>query len=82
MEVYQSKDAIFIFQRKYVEDMLNRSGMLDCNPSCTPSSHGYVLCRDDGVDLVDEKFYRSIMGSLIFLTHTRPDIQFHLFQGI
>eukprot|EP00253_Pinus_taeda_P007517 PITA_07517 len=76
MEVYQSKDEIFICQTKYAHDMLNKFDMLDCHPSPTPSAHGEVLCRDDGADLVDEKTYRSIVGSLIFLTHTRPDITY------
>lgn len=56
--------------------MLNKFDMLDCHPSPTPSAHGEALCRDDGVDLVDEKNYKSIVGSLIFLTHTRPDITY------
>ena len=76
MEVYQSKDEIFIFQTKYAQDMLNKFHMLDCHPSPTPSAHGEVLCRDDGADLVDDKTYRSIVGSLIFLTHTRLDITY------
>eukprot|EP00253_Pinus_taeda_P010785 PITA_10785 len=76
MEVYQSKDDIFIFQTKYAQDMLNKFDMLDCHPSPTPSAHGEVLCRDDGANLVDEKTYRSIVGSLIFLTHTRPDVTY------
>lgn len=74
MEVYQSKDEIFICHTKYAQDMLNKFDMIDCHPSPTPSAHGEVLCRDDGADLVDEKTYRSIVGRLIFLTHTRLDI--------
>eukprot|EP00253_Pinus_taeda_P017386 PITA_17386 len=74
MEAYQSNNEIFICETKYAQDMLNKFDMLDCHPSPTPSAHGEVLCRDDGANLVDEKTYRSIVGSLIFLTHTRPDI--------
>eukprot|EP00253_Pinus_taeda_P011981 PITA_11981 len=76
MEVYQSKDEIFICQTKYAQDMLNKFYMLDCHPSPTPSAHGEVLCRDDGANLVDERTYRSIVESLIFLTHTRLDITY------
>eukprot|EP00253_Pinus_taeda_P018690 PITA_18690 len=76
IEVYQGKDEIFICHKKYAHDMLNKFDMLDCNPSPTPSAHGEVLCRDDGADLADEKTYRSIVGSLIFLTHTRRDMYF------
>eukprot|EP00253_Pinus_taeda_P011335 PITA_11335 len=74
MEAYQSNNEIFICETKYAQDMLNKFDMLDCHPSPTPSAHGEVLCRDDGANLVDEKTYRSIVGSLIFLTHKRPDI--------
>jgi len=56
--------------------MLNKFDMLDCNLSPTPSANGDVLCRDDGTDLFDEKTYRSIVGSLIFLIHTRSDITY------
>ena len=50
--------------------------MLDCNPSPTPSAHGEVLCRDYGAGLAHEKTHKSIVGSLIFLTYTRPDITY------
>ena len=56
--------------------MLKKFYILDCNGCPTPSAQGVVLCRDDGADLVDETTYRSIVGSLMFLTHTRPDIAF------
>ena len=56
--------------------MSKKFDMLDCNGSPTPSVHGVVLCRDDGVDLVDETTYRSIVGSLMFLTHMRPNITY------
>lgn len=76
MEFYQNKEEIFICQTQYAHDMVNKFDMVDRNPSPTLSAHGEVLCRDDGADLLDEKTYRSIVGSLIFLTHTRPDITY------
>ena len=74
MEVYQGKDEIFICQTKYAKDILKKFDMVDSNPSATPSAHGVVLCREDGVEIVDESSYSSIVGSLMFLTHTRPNI--------
>ena len=65
--------------------MLKKFDMLNCNPYPTPSDDGVVLCRDDDVDLVYQRTYRSIAGSLLFLTHTRGDITyitFSIFQDI
>jgi hypothetical protein len=56
--------------------MLKKFDMVDCKPTSTPTSHGIVLCRDDGVDIVNEATYKSIVGSLMFLTHKRPDIAY------
>ena len=82
MEVYQGKDEICICKIKYANDMLKKFDMANFKPLSTPISHGVALCRYDGADILDETLYRSIVGSLMFLTHTRPDIQFHWFQGI
>jgi hypothetical protein len=64
MEVYQNEDEIFIFQTKYAKDMLKKFDMVDSKPTLTPSSHGIVLCTNDGAEIVDEATYRSIVGSL------------------
>jgi hypothetical protein len=76
MEVYQSEDEFFIRQTKYEEDMLKKFDMVDCKPTSTPITHEIVLYRDDGVEIVDETTYISIVGNLMFLTHTRPDITY------
>lgn len=52
--------------------MLKKFDMVDCKPLSTSIAHGLVLCRDDGVDIVDEIANKSIVGILMFLTHTRP----------
>jgi hypothetical protein len=76
MEVYQNEDEIFICQTMYAKDMLNKFDMADCKLASIPTAHGIVLCRDDGVEIVDETTYKSIVGSLMFLTHIRPDISY------
>ena len=76
MEVYQDKDEIFICQEKYAKDMFKKFDMANCKPLSTPIVHGVTLCRDDGAKIVDETLYMSIVGSLIFLTHTRADIAY------
>jgi hypothetical protein len=70
MEVYQNEDEIFICQTKYAKDMLKKFDMVDNKSTSTPTAHGIVLCRDHGVEIVDEETCRSIVGSLMFLTHT------------
>ena len=55
IEVHQSEVEILICQTRYAEDMLNKFDMADCKPVPTPIAHGFVLCRDDGVEMVDEK---------------------------
>jgi len=74
MEVTQIKGKIFIFQSKYTYDMLNKYGMDECQPLPTPIAHGKLLCRDDRITKVDVTLFRSLVGSLMFLTNTKPDI--------
>ena len=76
LEVHQTQDEIFVCQSKYARDMLRRFKMDNCTPVATPTAHGEHLCKEDGEQKVDKKQYRSIVGSLMFLTNTRPDLQF------
>ena len=80
MEVYQNEDEIFICQTKYAKDMLKKCDIVDIKPTSTPTAHGIVLCRDDGAEIVDEATYRSIVGSLMFLTHTYCLFHFSCFK--
>lgn len=52
--------------------------MVDCKPISTLITHGVVLCRDDGVEIIDEATYKRIVGILMFLTHTRPNIAYSI----
>ncbi|CAL1375783.1 unnamed protein product [Linum trigynum] len=74
IQVKQSPGEIFISQEKYTEDMLKRFHMATCKPISTPMTLNEKLQRNDGAENVDGKLYRSLVGSLIYLTHTRPDI--------
>ena len=76
MEIARSKKGIYISQRKYVLDLLKETGMLGCRPSDTPIQ---TYKNDDEVDLgkaVDIGRYQRIVGKLIYLSHTRPDIAY------
>ena len=48
--------------------------MLECNPISTPMKASVKLCTNEGKDLEDGTMYRQLVGSLIYLTLTRPDI--------
>ncbi|XP_015166475.1 uncharacterized mitochondrial protein AtMg00810-like [Solanum tuberosum] len=76
MEVLQSSDGIFICQQKYISDILNRFKMQDCKPVSTPISTGVKLGKDEDSEKVDDSMYRSLIGSLLYLTASRPDILF------
>ena len=61
-------------QGKYTKDMLRKFGMNDSKPLSTPMSTTVVIDADEDGEPVDQKEYRSMIGSLLYLT--RPDIQF------
>ncbi|KAG6512658.1 hypothetical protein ZIOFF_030787 [Zingiber officinale] len=73
-QVKQSSGEIFISQEKYVEDLLKKFQMLSCKPVPTPMALNEKLQQEDDSEMADEKLYRSLVGSLIYLTNTRPDI--------
>nr|GEY69627.1 ribonuclease H-like domain-containing protein [Tanacetum cinerariifolium] len=62
-------------QRKYAMEILERAHMVDCNPSRTSVDTESKL-RDGGTSVVDPTLYRSLAGSLQYLTFTRPDITY------
>uniref|UniRef100_A0A803L0D4 Reverse transcriptase Ty1/copia-type domain-containing protein n=1 Tax=Chenopodium quinoa TaxID=63459 RepID=A0A803L0D4_CHEQI len=74
MQVKQSPGRIFLSQEKYAENMLKKFNMRDCKPMATPMATNEKLSKNDGKEKVDASFYRSLVGYLIYLTNTRPDI--------
>lgn len=76
IEINQSSSSIFLGQPKYALDMLSRFHMADCKPAPTPFLSGVKLEAKWSSPLVDSTLYREIVGSLIYLTHTRPDISY------
>ncbi len=63
-------------QMKYAKDLLRRLKMENCKLISTPIGSTAVLDPDEDGEAVDQKDYRSIIGSLLYLTASRPDIQF------
>ncbi|RVW55235.1 Retrovirus-related Pol polyprotein from transposon TNT 1-94 [Vitis vinifera] len=76
MEIARSKKGIAVSQRKYVLDLLNETGMLRCKPAETPMDTTVKLEESDGSAPVDKGRYQRLVGKLIYLSHTRPDIGF------
>jgi hypothetical protein len=76
LEVWQKPGEIFLSQGKYAVDVLRRFGMLDCKSVTTPMISNLKKLQDQvtGSDLEDPTLYWQIIGSLMYLLHTRPDI--------
>jgi len=73
LEVTQKEKGIFISQSGYAKDILERFKMESCNPVSTPVENGVEL-RKSKVGNVDPTYFKSLVGSLRYLTCTRPDI--------
>ena len=76
MEMNQSSEGCFVCQKQFTTKLLNKFAMENCNPVSTPMVLGMKLTKDDGAPCVDGRMYRSLIGSLLYLTSTRPDIVF------
>jgi hypothetical protein len=76
LQVKQAKEGTFVHQAKYTTDILKKFKMGDSKPLSTPMSTTTALDADEDGEPVDQKEYRSMIGSLLYLTTTRPDIQF------
>jgi hypothetical protein len=70
------KDGTFVHQAKYRKDILKKFKMDDLKPLSTQMSTTTALDADEDGGPVDQKEYRSMIGSLLYLMATRPDIQF------
>ena len=76
LEVERNDSGVFLCQQKYAIDLLKKYGMLECKPTSTPMEVNMRLCSHEGKDLEDGTIYRQLVGSLIYLTLTRPDIAY------
>ncbi|CAL9006850.1 unnamed protein product [Prunus brigantina] len=76
MGVIQSKQNIFLHQKKYGQKLVDKFGLKDCKIVATPLAMNEKLSKNDGSEAADEGKYRQIVGSLLYLTATRPDIMF------
>ncbi|GJT46231.1 putative ribonuclease H-like domain-containing protein [Tanacetum coccineum] len=76
LQVTQKDDGIFISQDKYVDEILKKFGFSIVKTTSTPMDTSKPLMKDENAEDVDVHLYRSLIGSLMYLTSSRPDIMF------
>ncbi|GJY14117.1 putative ribonuclease H-like domain-containing protein [Tanacetum coccineum] len=76
LQVKQQPDGIFISQDKYVADILKKFDFWSIRTATTPIESNKPLVKDEDGEDVDVHVYRSMIGSLMYLTASRPDIMF------
>ena len=76
IEVVRSSEGIFLSQRKYVLDLLAETGMLNCKPVDTPTVQNHGLKEHLNQTPTKKERYQRLVGKLIYLSHTRPDIAY------
>eukprot|EP00253_Pinus_taeda_P034571 PITA_34571 len=76
LEIHQRDSGITISQPKYARDLLARFHMSDCKPAATPFLLGIKLENGKDTPLVDCTLYRQLVGSLLYLAHSRPDLSY------
>jgi len=80
IEVLRNESTVCLSQRKYTLELLTEYGMLACKPVKTPIESKLVISNsavsDDDKPLEDVTKYQKLLGKLIYLTHTRPDISY------
>ncbi|GJW47145.1 hypothetical protein Tco_0078791 [Tanacetum coccineum] len=76
LQVKQTSAGIFLSQDKYVKDILNKFDFRTIKPASTPIEAHKSLGKDEEGEDVDVHLYRSMIGCLMYLTASRPDIMF------
>ena len=76
MEITHNNGALCLSQSRYAVDLLEKFDIENCSPCPTPLPCGTLFKQHDGDPLLDPTIYRSIVGSLQYLTLSRSDITF------
>ncbi|GJT41658.1 retrovirus-related pol polyprotein from transposon TNT 1-94 [Tanacetum coccineum] len=79
LQIKQLEDGIFFNQSKYIKEIIKKFGLEDSKPMKTPMSMKTKLTQDEQGESVDNTKYRGMIGSLLYLTASRPDIMFNVF---
>ena len=76
IEVAYSKHGIFLSQNKYVVDLLKETGKMGCKPASTPIDPNHKLGEASDDMAINREMYQRLVGKLIYLSHTGPDIAY------
>ena len=76
IEVWQNVDGISLREGKYAIEILKRFRMMECKTMTTPMESNINLLSFSSLEMVDAMMYHGMIGSLMYLTNTRPDICF------
>jgi hypothetical protein len=76
LEVWKKRGEVFLGQGKYAIKILHKFGMMDCKSMDTPMNADIRKVKVPDSDTVDPSLYRQLIGSLMYLVNTRPDICF------
>ena len=78
LQIKQKDEGIYISQQKYIRDLFKKFDVQDCKLVATPMSGSLSLDKDELGKAMDNKLYRSMIRSLLYLTTSRPDIMFSI----
>jgi hypothetical protein len=76
IQVKQTKQGTFVYQAKYTKDLMKKFNIVELRPVSTPMSMATLSDPNENGETADQREYSSMIGSLLYLTKTRPDIQF------
>ena len=79
LQIKQLKEGTFINQAKYIRDLLKMFNMEEAKTMKTPLSSSIKLDKDEKGKSIDSTMYRGMIGSLLYLTASRPDIMYSVF---
>ena len=79
LQIKQTKEGIFINQAKYTKELLKKYGLKGAKEYKTPMATAMKIEKDDTGKNINEKMYRGMIGSLLYLTASRPDIMYSVY---